>query len=103
MHKSLLLLVALGSTAALGAFALPAAAESGEGACAASPSTSEPLNLDAIPSKPVTGKQAVQGVGDDECDDASAVDKATDDGLRASVDAEDDAGSREDLNESETD
>jgi hypothetical protein len=103
MHKSLLLLVALGSMGALAGFALPAAAESGEGSCAASSTASEPLNLDAIPTKPVAGKQAVHGVGDDECDDAAVVGKATDDGLRASVDAEDDAGSREDLDESESD
>lgn len=102
MRKSLFLLVALGSAVALGAFALPAAAESGEGACGATSSAaSEPLNLDAIPSKPITGKQAVRGVGDDECDDAAVVGEANDDGLRASVDAEDDAGSREDLNESD--
>lgn len=103
MHKSLLLLVAIGSMGALAGFSLPASAESGEGSCGAAAGSAEPLNLDAIPSKPVTGKQAVQGVGDEECGDANVAGEANDDGLRASANAEDDASAGEDLNESESD
>src|SRR5689334_15247739 len=103
MRKSLLLLAALGSTAAFAAFAIPAAAESGEGSCAVGAASAEPLNLDATPSAPVTGKLRVQGVDHDECDDAPAVGQASDDGLRADMSGRDDAGSAEGFAESEDD
>jgi hypothetical protein len=75
MRKSLLLLAAIGPLAALGGLALPAAAESGEASCAAaSKADAGPLDLEAVPVKPVTGPQAIQGAGiDDECDDMAAV------------------------------
>lgn len=69
MRNSMFLLAVL---AGLTSFALPAAAESGEGSCGA-PSTAAPagpIDLEAIPMKDATGPKAVTGVGDDdECDD----------------------------------
>lgn len=78
MRKSLLLLAALvpiAGIAGISAFALPAAADSDDGSCAAQPALQAgPLNLDAIPTKPVTGPLSVRGAGDDDdCDDGSKV------------------------------
>jgi hypothetical protein len=85
MRKSLLLLAAIGPLAALGGLALPAAAESGEASCAAvSKADAGPLDLEAVPVKPVTGPQAIQGAGiDDECDDMAAVGQVGQDDIRA--------------------
>lgn len=70
MRKLIIPLAVLASMAAFSGLVLPAAAESGEGAgCVVQPSAA-PLDLNAIPSKPVSGPMAVTGVGgDDECDD----------------------------------
>ncbi len=72
MRKSLFLLAAIGPLAAVAALAVPALAQSGGGASVTQPAS--PLDLDKIPVKPVTGKQAVHGVAmEDEGDDASIV------------------------------
>ena len=71
MRKSLLLLATLAPLAAfagLASFTLPASAESEGGSCAALPAPG-PLDLEAIPAKPVSGPLSVRGVGgDDECE-----------------------------------
>ncbi|TPN50286.1 hypothetical protein FJ976_16450 [Mesorhizobium sp. B1-1-9] len=71
MRNSLFLLATL---AGLTTFALPAAAESEEGSCAAPSSSSiapaGPIDLEAIPMQDATGPKAIKGVGDDqECGD----------------------------------
>ena len=71
MRKSLLTLVALAPLVALAGLALPAVAESEGGACAGQTAVA-PLNLDAIPAKPVAGRLAVKGAGED-CDEESAI------------------------------
>ncbi|MCA0008727.1 MULTISPECIES: hypothetical protein [unclassified Mesorhizobium] len=78
MRNSLFLLAALGC---FSTFALPAAAESEEGSCAASSSSSiapaGPIDLEAIPMQDATGPKAIKGVGDDhECDDSHTSSKA---------------------------
>ena len=103
MRKSLLLLVAIAPLAALTGLAMPASAESGEGSCVTHTAAGslDPLDLDAIPSKSVTGPLAVQGGGDDdECDDAPGVGAADDDdGPRAALHADEDGLSGDDFDE----
>lgn len=67
MRKSLLLITAFGSLAALTGLALPAVAGSSDGTSASGPA-GEPLDLEAIPVKPVTGPLAVKGVAGDDDD-----------------------------------
>jgi len=72
MRKSLLLLATalpLAGLAGLATFALPAMADSDrDGSCITQAAADTgPLDLNAIPQKPVTGPLSVRGVGD--CDD----------------------------------
>lgn len=68
MRNSMFLLVALGG---LTIFALPAAAESNEGACGAPAAVAPagPIDLEAIPMQDATGQKAIKGAGDDACGD----------------------------------
>jgi hypothetical protein len=67
MRKSLLLLatlIPLSGLAGIAALTLPAAAETESGSCATGAALDAgPLNLDAIPAKPVTGPLSVRGAG----------------------------------------
>jgi hypothetical protein len=102
VRKSFLLLAAIAPLAALTGLAMPASAESGEGSCVTHPAAGPlvPLDLDAIPAKPVTGPLAVQGGGDDdECDDGPGVGGDDDDGPRAGLHADDDGPSGDDFGE----
>jgi hypothetical protein len=93
MLKSLLLIVAVGSLTTITDLA---AAASDEGACTNTPSTAAPIDLSSIPTKQVTGQQAVRGVMiDDECDDLPIMGNTTPMKIR-SIDAEDDGLSGED-------
>ena len=74
MRKSLLLLVALAPLSALAGLALPAVAASGDGSSVSQPAAGA-LDLDKIPTKPVTGRQSVRGIADDESDDMPALGK----------------------------
>ena len=82
MRNSLLLLAALGGLAIL---AVPAAADSDEGSCGTQSTVvpSDPIDLEAIPMKDVSGPKAIKGVGDDdECDDTSASKRAVSNEVR---------------------
>lgn len=80
MRKSLLLIAALVPMSGL-AGVLSLSSSAGAASIAADPTTAtetvatacgtgsaaaDPINLDLIPSKPVTGHQSIQGVGDDD-------------------------------------
>jgi hypothetical protein len=68
MRKSLLFISVFGPLAAVAGLTLTAAAQSDTGSIVSQPAA--PLiDLDAIPVKPVSGPQAVQGVGDDDDDE----------------------------------
>ncbi|MDR3470979.1 MAG: hypothetical protein P4M09_04730 [Devosia sp.] len=78
MRKSLLLVAALVPIAGLaGVFSLASSAgaasiaaapgtETIASACGGAPASAGPINLDLIPSQPVTGHQSVRAVGDDD-------------------------------------
>ena len=75
MRKSLLLLLPF-ALIPLAGLALPASAESGEGSCA--PETAAgPIDLNAVPTKAVTGRLTISGIAvDDECDDTRVAGKS---------------------------
>jgi len=89
MRRTLLAIVAVVPLASVAAIALPVLAQpaapsagAGEGSCLSqSAQPAGPIDLDKIPVKPVTGPQAVKGVGD-ECDDL-AMETNRDDGVGA--------------------
>ncbi len=92
MRKTLLSIAVIGPFVALSGFVGPASAEPEEQSCVSQPAADAgPIDLDAIPAKPVTGPQAIQGAGiDDECDDVAAVGNATGDDVRAALREDDD-------------
>lgn len=94
MRKSLLSVAVIGPFVVLSGFVGPASAESEEHACVSQPAAAAdpgPIDLDAIPVKPVTGPQSIQGAGiDDECDDVAAIGNATGDDVRAALREDDD-------------
>jgi len=93
MRKSLLSIAVIGPFVVLSGFVGPASAEPEEHSCVSQPAAVDagPIDLDAIPVKPVTGPQAIQGGGiDDECDDVAAIGNATGDDVRAAFREDDD-------------
>lgn len=93
MRKILLSFAAIGPFVVLAGVAGPVSAESGEHGCVSQPAAADrgPIDLDAIPVKPVTGAQSIQGAGiDDECDDVAAIGAATGDDERAAFREDDD-------------
>jgi hypothetical protein len=86
MLKPLLLIVGIGSLTTITDLA---AADSDELACTTTPST-VPIDLSSIPTKQVTGQQAVRGVIiDDECDDLPVIGNTAPSKIR-SIDPDDD-------------
>ena len=92
MRKTLLSIAVIGPFVVLSGFVGAASAEPEEQSCVSQPAANAgPIDLDAIPAKPVTGPKSIQGAGiDDECDGVAAVGNATGDDVRAALRGDDD-------------
>lgn len=96
MRRYLLLFLAAGALAAAAGLALPALAGSGAGANGQQPAAAAPLDLGAIPVKPVTAHPSVQRAGDDdEWGEGPRAGKAEHTGLRGIAEAGDNSAREE--------
>jgi hypothetical protein len=99
MRKLLILLASLGSLATLTFLALPAASEPKCAGCSVK-SADAPLDLGAIPMKPINGHQSIQGISiGDESDDMPTFGSDGANLDRPLVNAEDNGTSHEGLDE----